>query len=208
MKPLSRLFFLLFCGAGSAFASYIVLGNSGVVVGTPGQTVGWDFTIYNTEPNDWMFINAVFPIGETSPLYPIGETFTDYAGYNNGPLPYYAIAPLGQWSDTFSLGNPFGTGLGAYPIDLGVLAGTQDTGYFEVLYTLYQDSGGAPGDQDGPGNIPLYTTSSGTAFASFQVDVQGAPEPGTAFLIGAGLILAAAGLRRKRSLMASKRPGA
>jgi hypothetical protein len=208
MNRLSKLPILLLLSAAPAFASYITLGNNGVVTGAPGDTVGWDFTIVNNSVY-WMVITGVQTSSETLPLG-AGSTssFQDYAGLMGGPDTYnFAIPPPpglggpvdgGEWLETFSVLNF--TGLGAYSIDPGVVPPAQDTGVFLVYYSLYTGEDQSSEVQD---HVQLCTADvcSGSNAPTFEIDVQDAvPEPSTVFLTGAALLAAVAKLRRSRSV--------
>jgi hypothetical protein len=198
-------------GAAPVFASYITLGNNGVVTGAPGDTVGWDFTIVNNSAY-WMVITGVQTFGETLPLGSgSASSFQDYAGILGGPDTYnFTIPPPpglggpldgGEWLETFSVLNF--TGLGAYSIDPGVVPPAQDTGVFLVYYSLYSGEDTSVPGSDLQDNVQLCTADvcSGSNAPTFEIDVENAtPEPGTVFLTGAALLAAVVKLRRSRAV--------
>jgi hypothetical protein len=199
MNRLSKLAILMLMAAAPALASYITLGNNGLVIGAPGDTVGWDFTIVNNSAY-WMVITGVQTFGETLPLGPGSLSgFENYADLNFGPEDtdgFFVILPNGGvWQQTFSVADF--TGLGAYPIDPGVLPPAQDAGVFLVYYSLYDSE-----DQSNEvfNHVQLCTADlcTGDNAPSFEINVQGAaPEPGTVFLSGAALLLVFAKFRRR-----------
>jgi hypothetical protein len=210
MNRLSKLPILILLSAAPVFASYITLGNNGVVTGAPGDTVGWDFTIVNNSAY-WIVITGVQASGETLPLGS-GSTssFQDYAGIMGGPDTYnFTIPPPpglggpidgGEWLETFSVLNF--SGLGAYSIDPGVVPPAQDMGVFLVYYSLWSSEDTSDPRNDLQDSIQLCTADvcSGSNAPTFEIDVQDTvPEPGTMFLTGGALLAVVAKLRRSRA---------
>jgi hypothetical protein len=182
---------------GSASASYITIANGGIVTGSPGDTVGWGFTIHN-DSGEWMTIWDVQARNETSPLGPGAPPqtgFENYADINGGPTDF-AIPPGQDWTQSFSVAAF--TGLGAYAIDPGILFGAEDQGTFYITYQLY-DGDPTVSTTNSVGGLTQLLTDTGAA-PTFEIDVQNAPEPSATVLVGAGcLLILLRSFRRRRS---------
>jgi PEP-CTERM motif len=146
----------------------------GAVSASPGQTVGWGFTLIND--SGYLLVTSADYITST----PIG-IFTDFISAFNfivvGPAPEDPLV-------TQSFDNVAFTGIGSYQIDPGTPLGALSTGIIRLTYDLYSVS---PNDAAfDPGSDLL--ASGNVLDASASVQAAGSvPEPSTWLLIGCGL---------------------
>ncbi len=160
----------------AASAPVLFLNPSSQVSGSPGQTVGWDFTLSNS--TDYAVVNsfAFVPLGAA-----IG-TFTDFSQYN-----FIDVGPAPSESPTliqlFTAANH--TGIGRLLLSPAATAGTT-TGSIVMTYDLY-----ATDPASGSGT-PISFGNTLSVPASIVVTAAPTPEPatfalllcGTVFLIG------------------------
>jgi len=173
--------------APAAWASAVMSLDpvDGVVSGSPGDTVGWGFTV--TNGTNWISIDSVSIENETSPLGGTTGGFTSYmdllGGSQNGVTP-----PNQTWTLPFSPGSP-GTGVGQYVIDPSTPPGASDSGDFVIFYDEFSDDPNTCGSCfldtlqlfDSTGNPPAFT---------IDVAVSTTPEPATAtFMLAAIAVL-------------------
>jgi hypothetical protein len=176
--------------AGLHAATLTLQPAGGALNGSPGQTVGWGFSLAN--PTNYLLVTAANYVTAT----PIG-TFTDFAsGFNFivvGPAPENPV-----------VAQPFDlllqTGIGAYLIDPGTPVGALSTGVVRLTYDLYSVSPNDPAFD--PAKDLMSSGNFLDANASVQVQAQtaGTPEPSTCLLLGSGLLAVAAVWRRRQSI--------
>lgn len=176
--------------AGLQAATLTLQPAGGALSGSPGQTVGWGFSVANA--TDYLEVTAADYVTVT----PIG-TFTDFAsGFNFivvGPAPESPVV-----AQSFDL--LLQTGIGAYLIDPGTPVGALSTGVVRLTYDLYTLSPNDPSFD--PAKDLVSSGNFLDASASVQVQAQaaaGTPEPSTCLLLGCGL-LAVAAVRRLKTV--------
>jgi hypothetical protein len=176
----------------------LTLTPSGDITGSPGQTVGWGFSITNTtgffllvdssnfcEPGQDPFTGPVFTCAPGLGA----STYTDFIA-NNGTV----IPPSG-------LIQPFNavtmTGVGAYMIDPAALTGSIDTGSIVLSYQEYNGNPFAGGTQVS-GDTELSAAASVTTAAAV-------PEPNSAALLAGALLMGLLIVRKRSRLRALPR---
>ena len=183
-----RLVFVALLLGGGAHAGSLILNVPATIAGSPGATIGWDFTLTWTSTNEWESVTGSALINETDPL----GLFTDWIGPQSGPAPDYGLgpgSPSTTWTESFDLVNSLG--LGSYSIDPAAVPFAEDQGQIVVYYDVYD---GSPAD-----NGNLLRSESVTAPFDVQVTapVAAAPEPKSLWLVAAGGLLALALLKRR-----------
>lgn len=171
----SILLFTLVAGHLAA-ATITIDPVSGIAAGSPGDTVGWGFSTYNTDLLQSISFSQSVLVNETNPLLGF---YVDLIGPQGGP-DNFSLDPNSTWSEGFDLVNQFG--LGYFVIDPSAIAGSSDSGSIRVFFNL---ADGTPDSIDLP----------------FMVQVQapaGAPEPGSWCMLLLGLALLT-GRRRRRA---------
>lgn len=182
MPCLPLLGLLAVCGPVSATVLLELEPADGIVIGVPGETVGWGFTLSN-DADYLVLTSASFDA-------PIGSgTFTDYTGLASffvvGPAPESPV--VSQAFDAF-----LPTGLGSFAISPDVARGSWLGSTIIVTYDLFSVS---PNDPNfNPDTDTLSVGNVLTADASVKV-----PEPETLWLFMAGLF----GLKRLSKLKAA-----
>jgi hypothetical protein len=187
------LFFLLLA-APLLWANPITLTlipANGALIGPPGATVGWGFTIDNSTVNFLVVTSGDFCVGPISSPCSNGiGTFTDFIAQFNfivvGPPPESSSV-----SQPFDLS--FSTGVGSLAVFPSAPTGTV-SGLIVLTYDLYSVS---PND---PNFDPIIDTISLgnllTANASVTV-ASAVPEPTCVYLLGTGLVCIVGATRRK-----------
>jgi hypothetical protein len=123
---------LLTLSAAAVHAGQLTLDPpSGVVQGTPGQTVGWGFTL-NSDPNQWISVVTTMLLNETDP--DIG-TYSDLLGQLGGPDNGVLAPGAPDWKLPFDAGQ--GTGIGAFAIDPNAAIGSVDRGVLDMAVELF-----------------------------------------------------------------------
>ena len=175
---------LAIMGTGLAHAN-LVLSPDEDVTGTAGSTVGWGFVI-SPNPLEWVSAVSSETLFETNPTL---GSYTDFIGSEGGPV-NGVIAPGTPRSQNFDALNGFG--IGSFAIDSSADVGAVDTGTIEVLFETFSSD---------PNACSTCATGFQTVDVQFDVAVAQpgaqAPEPGTFFLLGGGLLLLVS--RRYRS---------
>lgn len=158
----------------------------GAINGLPGDTVGWGFTLTNDSPN-WLTVTSSALTFETNPLLGV---YSDLIGLQGGPVPFFALTPFSNWSQTF---DGISEGAGAYAISAGATLFAQNTGDLLVNFDFF--------DND-PLTVGVQIASASVA-ADFTVNVSPpatVPEPSTLglMLLGAGAVWSRLCRRRER----------
>jgi len=181
--PASPLFITGTIG-GETDTLSIVLSPLRAIVGQPGATVGWGFTVDWTATNNYISftgssLGSVLA-GETNSSFLAG--YTDFIGANSGP-DGIALGP-GTWTQLFSATAT--TGVGSYAISANpalAIIGAQDTGQITFNFDIYSGDP-ATGSPTDLGSFSFYGNST-----DFSVTVT--PEPGTLWLLCAAAGVAA-----------------
>jgi hypothetical protein len=177
------------CLAGNAeMVTITTIPAGGAVTGSPGQTVGWGFTITNSTPYYLLFDASYFcepgqDPASTTCTQSLG-TYQDYIA-NNGT----EIAPMSMLTESFNANTM--TGFGAYNISPTALVGATDSGNLVATYMEYQGDPFNGGTQVS-GDIELSAPASVTVVAA-------TPEPPSGILItlgGLGALLCRTRFRR------------
>jgi hypothetical protein len=171
----------LLLAPGAQATTFLALDAGGVISGTPGQTIGWGYGLFN----DTNFL--VVTSAEFVPATAIG-TFTDFIA----TLQFVVVGPPPEV--TF-FGQPFlpaaTSGIGSFAIAPGATPGTSAIGQIVLTYDLYAVSPNDPSFDPG-----LHTLSLGNLLSA-DAGVAVVPEPGSLALLAEGLaLLCAARLRR------------
>jgi hypothetical protein len=167
MKNTLRIAILLALAARLPATTLITLPTTGLLIGSPGETVGWGFSTTDDSFTLSLSYSQSLLVNETNPLM---GTYTDLIGPSGGPDNFFVDA--GQtWSQSFDLTNQ--VGLGFYTIDPNAVIGSTDSGVIRVFYN-YSDS--TPGSIDVPFLVEV-------------VDEVVAPEPSSWQLIAIGAML-------------------
>jgi len=157
----------------------------GSISGTPGESLGWSFTV-TADATEWISFVTSFTIDETNPS--VGF-YTDFIGAEGGPTNFVLAFGAPDWTQVFD--DVMQTGLGVFAIDQGAVVGSVDSGNIRILYSAYdEDPNSCEGCSGTPGSFDV-------PFAVAVVDVSDAPEPGVYLLTGMGLA-ALSVLRRRR----------
>jgi len=193
---LGVLLVLMLASVGTATTTLTLNPVNGALIGNPGQSVGWGFTISNDTL--WLVVVGtdfctnfntstpdLFPCTNPVP----GGTYTDFSQFN-----FVVSAP--NVPDTsqqnFSYNPPCNvgpcTGTGAFTINPGTPVGTLLSGVIVVEYDLFSGDPSGGGLQVGG---DLFITANASVFV--------VPEPGTWLLIGSTLAgLGFARFRRRK----------
>ncbi len=186
--PFRRFVFAIIAAgfARAATASVIVTPDSpmGSITGSPGQTVGWGFSI-TPDPVDWVTFDSVQLAFDSNPQFGF---FTDFLGPQGGPQ--NGALPPGSipWIEPFDEGNALG--LGSYAISPDALRGDSDSGTLAVVYELFSD------DPNICGSCYLSTNE-----VDVPLSVTATPEPDTfaSLICGLGCVWACRARRRASS---------
>ena len=171
MKKVGALFILgiglvLLFGSPSAYAipdwSFDTIPATGEVVGTPGTTVGWGYTISNPDPVNWLFVSGLS-----------ADAFE-----NGTPLVLFDFPLVGP--GTLSVPNEGVNGLFALTWDAVAPVGFVNRGTFILSADWYD------GDPLAGGNF-LQAAPERSAAYSATVTSPAVPEPASLFLLGSGL---------------------
>ena len=194
------------CWQASAGTVYIVLNvpppvSGHQLVGAPGDTVGWGFTVVNNSA-EWLVFTGS-SLTESAVLGPSGTStgYTDFMGINGGndiaeAIPF--MDPNTSWGpvtfDSSSL-----SGIGDYVIDPGTPLSSEDQGTFSINYDAYPcDPNGVTCSADNPGQTLNLQNDTLPTFDIFvQLPASGVPEPSTALPLGL-LALGYAGVQLRR----------
>lgn len=153
-------------------APIITLDPSASIGGSPGDTIGWGFTI-NNDTTQWLVVSSVTPSG----FSPAVGTFTDFIASQN----FYVVNPNSIFSAPFS--SATNGGFGSFLIDSGAAQGAVANGTFAILYDLYANDPNIDPSEVAPGNAFSELSASVTVARASQ----GIPEPGQGILVALGL---------------------
>ena len=176
----------LFHPAIQATTSFQLEPVDGAVSGEPGWTVGWGFTLINTE-NYLVVTSASFDSQST-----LGE-FTDYI---SAPDNFFVVGPARGgstvWAQTFSASDQ--TGIGGFTIRPGSGVGEQAFGEIVLTYDLFAVSPNSPNFNPDTDGISFGNRLSANAMVTSAV-----PEPGESLLLAGLFSIAGCALHRFRS---------
>ena len=151
--------------------------GTGSITGSPGQTVGWGFTI-SSDPASWLVITSVQGDGGTVGTF--ADVLSNFVLANS-----YALAPgAANWTQSSTPGIAASAGaIGQIAINAGAAVGSFVAGTMLVTYDLY--------DAD-PFVNPNAVGTSGFFEAAYRLDVVAptnaeVPEPGSAGLVVLGV---------------------
>jgi hypothetical protein len=150
---------------------------NGVIIGEPGATIGWGFSITNTAdflvPTSFQFL----------PPSALGA-FTDFTG---PPFDNFFVVGPGIYADGTTVTQPFnettGSGVGSFAIASTASLGQSAVGNIELTYDLFSVS---PNDPSFDPDVDLIATDQFLTAAATAAVV---PEPVSLLLLGSGLAL-------------------
>ncbi len=189
MKPTILSIFLAGLFAHHAHAASIptftLLPPSGTISGNSAGVVGWGYDIANNDSVNWLVLDDSFVTGSLG-----SGTFGTYVDYlaNN-----FIVIDPGSSTGTvpFSRGT---SGTGEFDIDAFVPPNAIIPGTIAIDYSVFSQNPNSPsfdpGSFLGNGNV--------SATAQLDVNTSAVPEPGSVWLIAAGLLPLAWGARRCR----------
>jgi hypothetical protein len=185
MKPIipSLFFAALFAWTAQADPTFVLVPLGGTISGNSGGVVGWGYDVTNTDPSNWVVLNDSYVTGSLA-----SGTFGTYEDYI--ALNFIVIDPISSTGSVpFDAGT---TGTGEFDIMPAVPPNTIIPGDIEIDYSVFSE------DPNSPGFDPSSFVTSGTVFATAQVDVNTStvPEPGSMWLTGAWLLPFAWVIRR------------
>jgi hypothetical protein len=174
-----------------AAATLTLLPPSGNLFGSPGNTVGWGFTITNNM-NYLLVTSANFCLDNTTDCFNPSANFTDYISGNRvvvGPPPESPVV-----SQNFSVSPQ--RGIGAYTIPANDPIGDVVNGLVVLTYDLFTRS---PNDPNFNPDTDLISNDNFLSQAGSVTTVAAVPEPATLGLMGLALAgFGAARLRRRK----------
>jgi hypothetical protein len=173
--------------AAHAAVSFQLDPSDGAIMGAPGTTVGWGFTLTNTE-NFLVVTSAAF-----EPSVPLG-TFTDFI---SAPDNFFVIGPAvgasNAWAQAFNVATR--TGVGSFAIDPNTAPGSVAYGEIVLSYDLFAIS---PLDPNfNPDSDTLSNGNMLTANASVATTV---PLPGAIWLFGSAVVSMLGFCKRRRCI--------
>jgi hypothetical protein len=172
----------------------LTLTPSGTVSGSPGDTIGWGYTIINNSTDFLLVSNSYFCAGAEDPAFTTcapslgASTYQDFIASNGTE-----IAPGATAAQSFDAST--NSGVGGYAIDPAAIGGQSDIGSIFVIYNLYT------ADPFGPNCNSCQDGGDMEISASAEVQVNGpvgaVPEPAAAGLVVAGLLLFGVAMRNR-----------
>jgi hypothetical protein len=182
MRPIVT-FFLLFTAWGAAQAGPLLnlFPSSGAIQGAPGDNIGWGFTLAS-DPTLWISVITSSLLNETNPAL---GSYTDSIGLQGGPVNAVLAPASSTWTEAFDFISA--QGVGSYAIDPSAVLGLTDSGTLDVQYEAFTADPNICG-----------TCAAGffDLTVPFSVQVTQAPEPVTAWLTAAALVILAPRWRR------------
>jgi hypothetical protein len=185
---------LILSVTASASLLTFTLIPSGTVSGSPGDTVGWGYSLDN-ETEDFLVVqNSFFCAGAEDPLLTTcspslgASTYQDFIANN-----FTEIAPHSTGTQSFDAS--ISSGVGEYVIDPAATPGQSDIGTVAIVYDLFTTDFFSPDYdccQDG-GDMEI----SATAEVQVNGPVGAVPEPATAGLVVAGFLLLGIAFRNR-----------
>jgi hypothetical protein len=167
----------------------------GALSGAPGDTVGWGFTLNNT--NDFLEISQTdFCVSATQASdLPCASQVSSFGTYTDfTPLNFFVVGPGGTVTQVYDPITP--TGFGSFTINGSATPGTVLNGEIAVVFQLFDGDPANGGNMIGGDNF----ISSPASIAV--VDPAAVPEPGTMGLFGLGAAgLIALGRRAQKSVL-------
>jgi hypothetical protein len=165
--------------------------TDGSIVGAPGSTVGWGFTLTNNGSNFAVVTSSDFCVGViTSPCGNSLGTYTDLIAAQ-----FFVVGPSPESSNfTQAFDNSAQTGVGSFLINLGATGSA--IGQIVLTYDLF-----SVGPNSANFNPELDTVSAGnylTAPASVTVGTVRTPEPGSFLLLLSGLAIGSLVIKLRR----------
>ena len=140
IKRLITFTFLLLLGgaiAAHAAPTLTIIPGNGALIGAPGTTVGWDFSLYNDSATYNLYVNVVYADGSLAAgAFPngLGDFADAIAIWSLGSL---VLAPHQTFTGTMADGHPLAT----FAISLNApLSAVPVSGNINVLWE--QNSGG------------------------------------------------------------------
>jgi hypothetical protein len=185
MKPIIPSLFLaaLFAWTAQADPIFALVPSGGTISGNSGGVVGWGYDITNTDPSNWVVLNDSFVTASLA-----SGTFGTYNDYI--ALNFIVIDPSSSTGSVpFSQGT---SGTGEFDIMSAVPPNTVIPGDIDIDYSVFSQ------DPNSPTFDPGSFVTSGTVFATAQVDVNtsAVPEPASMWLTIAWLLPLAWAVRR------------
>jgi hypothetical protein len=187
MRKAIQVLLLATASAGLAAAdiTFSLDPVGGAISGSPGQAIGWGFTVANSLSDYAVITSAIFVPDATN-------QFTDFIS------PQYVIVGPGSSVVTQTFDLALQQGVGSYLIPSATPVGSLLTGSIELTYDLYTVSPDDPSFD--PGADLEFSGNSVSADAS--IDVVATPEPGFVVLWVTMLAIIALTCRRKSSRFA------
>jgi hypothetical protein len=184
MKHLALLISIIALATFPVMADPTITLNpaNGIIQGSPGQTVGWGFTISNSV--DFLVVDE-FDFDAVTSL----GTFTDFSADN-----FIVVGPTPESTSVSQVFDPIAlTGIGSFTISGGATVGQSAAGNINLHYDLFSV------DPNDPSFDPDVDTiaSDQVVHAFAQVNVVAVPEPTGLLPLGAGLLLLVNRLRRR-----------
>jgi hypothetical protein len=184
-----RTLILLLAGLGVANAATLTLDNPNLM-GAPGQTVGWGFTL-TADPTNWITVVGSTLINESNSSL---GTYSDRIALQGGPVDFFLAPGPTNWIQSFDLLGS--TGLGSYTIDFNAVEGAINNGELLVVIELFSSTNPADCSESCyVGTEELIVPFSVMVGPSGSSEV---PEPSTLGIVGLGAAALLAG-RRKRT---------
>jgi len=156
------------------------LQPSGSVSGAPGSTVGWGYTLTNSDASDWLVLTSSNFMPSTS----LG-TYMDFTQFN-----FIVLGPSPESSSLTQSFNPMSqTGIGSFTISGSATPGDSAMGNIVITYDLFNQD---PNDPNFDPDRSLITPDNRLSAAA-TVNAAGTatvPEPTSLVLLGTCLLAA------------------
>ena len=152
---------------------------NGSATGAPGDTVGWGFTLTNTDVDYLAVTGSNFDVGCQGCPGP-SATIGSYADFIGGP--FYVLGPGEGTTLTQSFDDGMQTGVGAFAISNSAPGGTVLNGYIEVDYETFSCDPLTSANPDA-----CLLTPDAQLYQAAAVNVS--PEPGWLGFFGLGVLV-------------------